>query len=178
MRRNRRAYLEEVKEGAAVDTRLLVRAGDNRRLLVLLRVERGRQVELEALGNVVLDLDLGAEDVRGCPRLGEDEAVGLVRVLGLDVARNAVALRVTHTSDAEGRVALGLGLDLERRAVEGEVFAEQVAGRLAQVLRAPLVSASQKLTSRCIVHLPRRRNGLGKRHLLRRRLEDVEEKEG
>ena len=46
-------------------------------------MEDGGGVELEALGDLVLELNLGAERVRGGPGLGEGEAVGLVGVLAL-----------------------------------------------------------------------------------------------
>lgn len=101
--RIRDTHLEDVKESTAVEARLLVRGVHNRALRTLFREERGGEVELEALGHVVLELDLGAEYVRGSPGLGEDEAVGLVEVLGLDIADDAGRLVVAHASNLEGR---------------------------------------------------------------------------
>jgi len=49
-------------------------------------VERGGGVELEALGDLVLELDLGAERVVGGPGLGDGQAVDFVRVFALEVA--------------------------------------------------------------------------------------------
>jgi hypothetical protein len=118
-----------------VDTSLLVGGSHDRRLLVLVRVEGSGEVELQALGHVVLELELGAEDVRGRPCLGVGEAVRLVGVLELDITGDGAALVVLHTSDAESSVALGLGLDLERDALERVVLAEEVARRLAEVLQ-------------------------------------------
>jgi hypothetical protein len=129
-----KSYLEHVKEGTTVEAGLLVGSSDDSRLLALLREERGSQVELEALGDVVLELNLGAEDVGGGPGLGEDEAVLPVDVLGLNITGNDVALVVTSTSNAEGRVGRSQGLDFEGDTVEWVVLAEQVARRLAEVL--------------------------------------------
>jgi hypothetical protein len=129
-----KSYLEHVKEGTTMETGLLVGSSNDSRLLAFLREERGSQVELEALGDVVLELNLGAEDVGGGPGLGEDEAVLPVDVLGLNITGNDVALVVTSTSNAESRVGRSQGLDFERDTVEWVVLAEQVARRLAEVL--------------------------------------------
>jgi len=69
-----------------VKARLLVRRAEEHRLCALLRVERGGGVELEALGDLVLELDLGAERVVGGPGLSDGQAVGFVVVFALDVA--------------------------------------------------------------------------------------------
>jgi hypothetical protein len=52
-----------------VERGLLVDGSDNGRLLSLGGIQGGRHVELEALGNLVLELELGAEQVGGRPRL-------------------------------------------------------------------------------------------------------------
>ena len=62
---------------------LLVRSTEEDRLCVLLRIEDGRRIELEAFGDLVFELDLGAERVGGGPGLGEGETVDFVRVFGL-----------------------------------------------------------------------------------------------
>ena len=128
-------HLEEVQESAGVEARLLVGGGDKSALAGAVGRERGVQVELEALGEVVLRLDLGAEEVGGGPRLGEDEAVGLVGVLGLELAADEVGLVVLLAGDLEGDVRGRDGLDLEAGAREVEVTAEEVVGRLAEILR-------------------------------------------
>ena len=46
-------------------------------------MEEGGGVELETLGDLVLELDLGAECVGGGPGLSDGEAVVLVGVLAL-----------------------------------------------------------------------------------------------
>lgn len=61
--------LEEVDGGAGVERGLLVDGSDNGRLLRLGGVQGGRNVELEALGDLVLELELGAEQVGGGPGL-------------------------------------------------------------------------------------------------------------
>jgi hypothetical protein len=66
---------EKIDGGPGVQARLLVNGRDDGRLLRLGRVERGGEVELEALGDLVLELDLGAEEVgRGPGLLGEGVA--------------------------------------------------------------------------------------------------------
>lgn len=113
---------------------LLVDSVEDSALGTLLRKESGGKVELETLGHIVLELDLGAEHIRGRPRLGEDEAVGLVEVLGLDIAGDATRLVITDTSNLEGGCGGGDGLYLEGGAVEGEVLGKEVIGGLAEVL--------------------------------------------
>lgn len=80
------ADLEDVQNCAGVKAGLLVRRAEEHRLCVLLREERGGGVELEALGDLVLELDLGAERVVGGPGLSDGQAVGFVGVFALDVA--------------------------------------------------------------------------------------------
>jgi hypothetical protein len=75
--------LEDVQNGAGVQARLLVGGAEKNRLGALLRVEDGGRLELEALGNLVLELDLGAERVGGGPGLSEGKAVDFVRVFAL-----------------------------------------------------------------------------------------------
>jgi hypothetical protein len=117
-----------------VDARLLVDCAHERRLLALVGEKSSAEVKFEALGNVVVKLDLGAEDVGGGPSLSEDEAVLLVEVLGLDITRDRGRLGVTDTRNLEGCARRGEGLHLERGAVDGEVLAEQVVAALAKVL--------------------------------------------
>ena len=127
-------HLEEVKESAGVEARLLVGGGDKSALAGAVGRERGVQVELEALGKVVLRLDLGAEEVGGGPRLGEDEAVGLVGILGLNITADEASLFVLLSSDLESDVGGRDSLDLKVGAREVEVAAQQIVGRLAEIL--------------------------------------------
>ena len=62
-------HLEEIHGRAGVQTRLLVDGGEDGGLLSLGRVQRGRQVEFESLGDEVLELDLGPKEVGGGPCL-------------------------------------------------------------------------------------------------------------
>ena len=126
--------LEDVEEGAAVEAWLLVDGACERRLTAALREKRGLDVELQALCDVVLQLELGLEDVGRGPRLGEDDALGCVDVLALDVAVDVGGLGVAQAGDLEGDVGRGLGLDLELGAVDWEVLREEVVGGLAEVL--------------------------------------------
>ena len=150
-----------------METRLLVDGREEGSLLAGVGEEGGAQVELEALGEVVLSLNLGTEDVGGGPRLGENEAVCLVGELGFELAANQVGLRVLGTGDLEGDVGGRCGFNLEGGAREGVVLAEQVVGRLAEILHA-CCGVSGLLSVACrATHLPGWGNGLGERHGLR-----------
>lgn len=129
-----RAHLEKVNNSTTVQARLLVDGSNDRALLALGRVQRGREVQLETLGDLVLELDLGTEQVGRGPCLGEDDAVLKVDVLALDVTGDGVRLGVTRTGNLEGR-RVRSGLDLERSTVDRVVLEEQVGRRLAEVLK-------------------------------------------
>ena len=128
------AYLEEVDERTGVEAGLLVGRGERRTLAGALGNEGGGEVELETLGKVVLSLNLSLQDVGSGPSLSEDDAVGLVGVLGLNVARDQVRLVVARARDLECDAGGGGRLDLERCRGEGVVLREQVVRRLAEVL--------------------------------------------
>lgn len=129
------AHLENIEESPCVEAGLLVGSSEQRSLLAAVGEQGGVQVELEALGDLVLELNLGAEDVAGCPRLGEDEAMLLVRVLGLEVTVDGGRLGVAKTADLEGDVGWCRGFDLERSSVEVEISDEQVVGGFTEILR-------------------------------------------
>lgn len=112
---------------------LLVDSSNDSGLLGLGGVQRGRKVELEALSDLVLELNLGSEQVGGSPSLGEGDTVLEVDVLALDVTSDGVRLGVSSTGDLEGG-RVGGGLDLEGDTVDGVVLEEQVGGGLAEVL--------------------------------------------
>lgn len=115
---------------------LLVGGGEQRRLRTGVGGECGLEVELDTLGDLVVDLNLGLQDVGGRPALGEDEAVGLVEELGLNVTADEARLRVAGARDLEGDIGRRHGLDLELDVVNGEVLAEEVVGRLSEILDA------------------------------------------
>jgi len=117
-----------------VKARLLVGCTEEDRLCVLLSVEGGRGLELEALGNLVVELDLVAERVVGVPGLSDGQTVGLVGVLALEVTKDVTRFRVTVSVNLEGDVGGSRGFNLERGTVEVVVFAEEVIGGLAKVL--------------------------------------------
>ena len=114
--------------------RLFIGRTEEDRLCALLGVKSGSSVELEALGDLVVELDLVAERVCGAPRLGDGQAVGLVRVLALEVAKDLRRFRVTASVDLEGDIRGGRGFNLERGTVEVVVLAEEVIGGFAKVL--------------------------------------------
>lgn len=151
--------------------RLLVGRTDEDCLCVLVGVEGGSGVELEALGNLVVELDLVAERVKGGPGLSDSQAMGLVGVLGLDITSDVRRLRVTDTVDLEGDVRGGRGLNLEGGTVEVVVLAEEIIGGLANVLYARYRFASginkpppPGSTKKRQTNLPGWGNGLGQRH--------------
>ena len=104
--------LEDVQNCAGVNARLLVGRAEEHRLCVLIRVKGGGGVELEALGYLVLELNLGAERIVGGPGLSDGQAVNLVRVFALEVAGDVGRFRITDTVDLEGDVRGGGGFDL------------------------------------------------------------------
>lgn len=128
-------YLEEVEEGARVETGLLVGGGDERMLVVASASDAGIQVKLKTFGEVVLRLDLGTEDVVGGPHLSEDDAVRLVGVLGLELPGDVLGFVVLLSSDLEGDVGGRDGFDLKAVALDVEVPGQQVVGGLAEILR-------------------------------------------
>ena len=114
---------------------LLVGGGEESSLASTVGGESGGKVELQALGKVVLGLDLGLDEVVGGPALGEDEAARLVGVLGLKIAGDSLGLVVLLASNLEGDVGRSDGLDLKAVALEVVVPAQQVVGGLAEILR-------------------------------------------
>jgi hypothetical protein len=125
--------LEDVKDGAGVETRLLVDGMEESGFMTLLREQRSAQIKLETLSNLVLQLHLRFENIGGSPGLGEDEAVLEVGVLGLDVPNDGVGFGLA-TLDFEGHTGWRLGLDLKRGTVEMVVLAKKVIGGLAEIL--------------------------------------------
>ena len=107
-----------------METRLLVSRVQDSAFAALVGGERGGEVKLETLGDKVVKLDLVAEDVGGGPGLGEGETVNLVGPFTLDVTMDSIGLGIAGSLDLEGNVGGGLGLDLERGAVEMVVLAE------------------------------------------------------
>ena len=129
-------YLEHVKDGARVETGLLVGRVEERALGTLVRKEGSVEIELQALSNLVLELDSSAEGIRGSLGLGEGETVGLVGELGLNVTVDVAGFCVTGTSNFEGDIGGGGGFHLKRSAVDVVVLAKEVVGGLAKVLRS------------------------------------------
>ena len=84
---------------------------------------------------MVLSLNLSLQDVGSGPSLGEDDAVGLVGVLGLNVGVDVLVLGILRTGDLERDIGRSGGLDLELGAVEVEVTAQEVVGRFTEILR-------------------------------------------
>lgn len=73
--------LEDVGGGTGVERGLLVDGSEDGTLLRLGGVEGGSKVKLQSLGDLVLELDLGAEDVGGGPSLMLVKLLGTFRWL-------------------------------------------------------------------------------------------------
>ena len=114
-------------------TGLLVGGGQQGGLGALLGQQSGSEVELQTLGNLVLELNLSPKHIRGCPGLGKSETVVLVVVLGLDVAGDS-GFGVPDESSLEGHAGGRGGLDVESSTVDGEILAQEVIGGLSEVL--------------------------------------------
>ena len=78
---------------------LLVGGGEERGLCASVGGEGGLEVKFDTLGDLVVNLDLGLEDVVGRPGLGEDEAVGLCEELCLDISADEGGLGVAVATD-------------------------------------------------------------------------------
>jgi len=126
--------LEDVKESAGVEAGLLVCGSQQGGLGALLRQQSGSKVELQTLGNLVLELNLSPKHVRGRPGLGESETVVLEVVLALDVAGDS-GLGVPDEGYLEGHARRCGGLDFKSGAVDGEILAEEVIGGFSEVLK-------------------------------------------
>ena len=87
-----------------MQTGLLERSVDDTSLVVLFRVKRGVQVELETLCNLVVKLNAGPENIGGGPGLGESKTVLGVGVLALKVTGNGGILVVAGTGNLESDV--------------------------------------------------------------------------
>jgi hypothetical protein len=129
-----RTNLEYVEGSAGVESRLLVGSVEDSSLGALVGGEGGGKVKLEALGNEVVNFNLIAQDVGGGPGLGQGESVDFVGPLSLNVTSDEVGFVVAGTSDLEGDIGRGLGLDLKRGAVVVVVLGEEVGGGLAEIL--------------------------------------------
>lgn len=126
--------LEHVEGAASVDTRLLVDDVEQSRFVSSVGCQRGGKVKFQSLCKVVLEFELGLENVGSCPGFGEDKAILVVRVLGFDITGDGLRLGVPQTSDLEGNIGGSLGLDFQGSSEDGIVLGQQVIGRLSKVL--------------------------------------------
>lgn len=119
-----------------METGLLVGGGKQGGLLAAVGKKGSGKVKLETLGEVVLSLNLSLQDVGSGPSLSEDEAVGLVRVLGLNVGVDVVGLGVLDTKDLERDIGRSRGLDLELGTTDLEITAQKVVGGFTEILQS------------------------------------------
>jgi hypothetical protein len=102
-------YLEHVQRSPGVETTLLENSIEDGSLRTLFRSKRCRKVKLESLGNQVLEFNLVANDVGGCPGLGQSNSVDFVRPFALNIPNNVVAFGIVVTLDLERDIGRGLG---------------------------------------------------------------------
>ncbi len=161
-----------------METRHLVRGGEGgildgllRSLLRIVRVgilgmEARSKVDLEAVDDLVVELDVREEGVGVVPGLSEGEAMLTVGVLCLDVADdNALAGLVP--GDLEDDVRGRRGLDLEECVANGVLLAEEVERGLSKVLLKLFVvrvRPRRPPLKEEFSYLPGWGNGLGNRH--------------
>lgn len=118
-----------------MEARLLVDGIEHGSLVHALgRGKAGGETELESLGDLVIELDLGLEHVRVGPGVSEGEPMLLVGQLGLNVADDDGRLRGTVPGDLEDDTRWRLGLDFKRGAREGVVFLQQIRGGFSEIL--------------------------------------------
>jgi len=126
--------LEEVNGGPGVQAGLLVDSSQNSSFLGFGRVERSLQVELQTLGDLVLELELRSEEVGGGPSLGKDQPILKVDVFPLDISRDSIARSVLLTRNFESHVARCQSLDFEGGTLDRVVLEEEVRSGLSEVL--------------------------------------------
>lgn len=105
-------------------TGLLVDEVQESALGTLIGGDRRIDINLEALGELVVNLHKGFESVGSRPRVGEGETVSFVRVLRLDVTDNEVRLGSLYAGDFESDAGWRSCLNLEPGLAEGIVLAE------------------------------------------------------
>jgi len=127
-------HLEEINHSAGVKTGLLISSIHQRRLGTFLREQLSVQVKFQSLGDLVLQLDSGAEDIGSGPRLCEGQSIFGIVVFRFHVTRDAERLVITHSSNFECHIGGGFSFDFKGSAEDGEVLAQQVVGRLSEVL--------------------------------------------
>lgn len=127
-------YLQQIKSSAGVDAGLLIDGIDHSRFGILVRLEGGRNIDFETLGNLVLNLQYTTEDVGGGPSLSEGQAIFAVGIFCFKLAGNDISLVVAITRNFEGDIGWGLCLDLQECSGERVVLLEQVVGGLSEIL--------------------------------------------
>jgi hypothetical protein len=114
----RPTHVEEVKSCPRVVTGLLESQVKETAVDTLFWVESGVSLDLETLGELVLNLKLRLDHVGGSPGVGKDGTVFWLGVLGLEVTNNVSRLGVVASSDLEGDIGGSLGLNLETNSLE------------------------------------------------------------
>ena len=131
--------MEKVKAGSGMITGLLEGQVEQTTVDSLLGVEARVCLELETLGELILDLELRAEDIGGSPSVRKNGSVFIVSIFGLEVTGNVAILRVTRSSNAEGHIRGRLRLHFQPDGMEWVVPTEQVRGAFSEILLLSLL---------------------------------------
>ena len=126
--------VEEVEGGTGVIARLLESQVEQTAVDSLFGVQARVRLELETLGELVLDFELGAEDVGSRPGVREHSSILVIGVFRLEVTRNASRLCITRSRDAERHIGGRLGLDLETNRMERIILAQEIVGAFSEIL--------------------------------------------
>lgn len=127
-------HVEKVKAGSGMITRLLECQVEQSAVDSLFGVETRVCLELEALCELILDLELGAENVGRCPGVCKDGSVLVISVFGLEVPGNVTVFRVTRSSNTERHIGWCLRLHFEPDGMEWIVPTEKVRGAFSEIL--------------------------------------------
>ena len=109
-----------------METRLLVDGAQDGVFSAFVGVESRVDFKLEALGDLILDLNGSPEDVARRPGFGDGETILGVDIFSLQVTMDLVALGVGGSSDLESDVGRSLSLDFKASAVNVEVLAQEI----------------------------------------------------
>ena len=128
--------LEGIHKVAHMHTGRLVGERHQGVLRLLLRHERRDHLELQALGDVVLQLNVVAEHIGSRPGLRESQTLLAVGPARLQVAADGRRLVVVQTQHFEGHTRGRARLHLQGRAVDRVVLTKDVGRGLTEVLPA------------------------------------------
>jgi len=129
--------IKKVNVGTAVQARQFVDRSQDRRLAYAftgIGQKSRRERELQTLCKLVVKLDISDKVVLVVPRLGDGEPVFAVGVFSLEKSADVGGVVGLRARSPEGDVGGCDSLNLEVSEARGEVFAQEIVGRLAKIL--------------------------------------------